>query len=138
MTIFNRKSGRFDPEYVQGVITANNLNQAGDATPGSAVEVDVSDAATATIQITGTHGGAKSLQATVDGVTWVTIAATNTIRNEASGAVASSIASGATGLFSVDVTGFIRARISAPSTGTTGSATVTIFTAAEPKPRGTA
>jgi hypothetical protein len=135
VTTLNRKSGRFDPEYVVGSITANNTAPGGVASANSAVEIDVSDAGTCAIQVTGTHGGAKSVQVTIDGNNWISLGAANAIRNEATGASSANIAAGATGIFTVDVIGFTRLRLSAPTTGTTGQADVTLFTAENPKPR---
>lgn len=132
MAMSNRVRGQFNPEYVTGTISANNTAQGGAAPANSTVEIDVSDAASVMISVAGTHGGVKSLHATIDDINWFTLGGQQTIRNEVTGAFSGSIAANATGLFSVDVSAYRGFRVSAPATGTTGAAQIAMLTGEKP------
>ena len=105
-------------------ITTQNLVPAGAATAGSAVELVLNGASAIGIQVTGTYTGALSLQATINGTTWVTIGGTPLI-NLNTGAYSATIASTATGIFSAGVGGFARVRVTGLA-AMTGTATVSI------------
>lgn len=131
MTLANSVRGRFRPEFVQGSITVLNTNPTGQAPPLSAVEVDVSDAAALLFQVSGVYTGAKAVQATIDGINWVTLSAAQVLRNEATGAYLPNVPSAQTGLYSLDVVGYTRVRLTALAAHT-GAAVVAMFTAEEP------
>jgi hypothetical protein len=113
-----------------GTITTQNTVPAGVATAGSAVEIVLNGAASIAVQTVGVYTGALSLQATVDGNTWITIGGTPFL-NVATGGYLSTITSALQGLMQADVGGFTRARISALS-AVTGSVVVSVRTAAAP------
>jgi len=83
----------------KGNITTQNLVPAGAATEGSAVELSLAgNAAFVGIQVTGTYTGALSLQATVNGTSWITIGGTvvgNSIEDITVGTAAAKITSAA-------------------------------------------
>lgn len=107
-----------------GNITTQNLVPAGTATAGSAVELTVTGHGVVNIQVTGTYTGALSLQYTVDGSTWVTNSSLTFI-NVNTGAVTTTIASAATGIFMADCAGFTKVRVTALA-AVTGTAVVTM------------
>lgn len=109
---------------VTGTITTQNLNAAGAATAGSAVEIDTVTRSLAAIQVTGTYTGALTVQATVDGLTWVTVGG-SPVLNVNSRAAAATIASATQGIFQVDCAAFTKLRVTALA-AVTGTATVTI------------
>lgn len=116
----------------QGNITTQNLVAAGTCTTGGCVEIDVSNRGAVTVQVTGTYTGALSGQATTDGVTWVTLGASGSFTNVASGSTSATISSGSTGMFRVSgVVGALRFRIAALA-AVTGTATITLQTAPVP------
>lgn len=107
-----------------GSITTRNLVPAGTATAGSAVEITLAGHGEATVQVTGTYTGALSLQYTVDGTNWITNSL-STFVNVNTGAVSTTIASAAVGIFQFDVAGMQKARITGLA-AMTGTATITI------------
>jgi hypothetical protein len=120
------------PTRSQGTITTQNLVAAGVCTTGGCVEIDVANRGAVTVQVTGTYTGALSGQATTDGVTWVTLAASGSFTNVASGATSATITSASTGLYRVSgVVGALRFRI-AGLAAMTGTATITLQTAPVP------
>lgn len=103
-----------------GSITTQNLVPAGTATAGSAVlSGSLAGFGTLAIQVTGTYTGALSLQATVDGTTWITLGGTPLI-NINTGVNSATIASATVGIFQADIAGFKQARVTglAAMTGT--------------------
>lgn len=112
--------------YKQGNITTQNLVPAGVATANSAVQLpQATDYDTVAIQVTGTYTGALSLQGTVDGATWVTLGGTQALTNINTGAQSATIASGTTGIFQADVSGFQSVRVTGLA-AMTGTAVVSI------------
>jgi hypothetical protein len=109
-----------------GNITVMNSVPAGLATAGSAVEVSTADGMTAVgIQVTGTYTGALSMQATVDGVNWVTVSGAVTVINVNTSVAGATIASAVVGLFQAECSGFTKVRITALA-AVTGTAVVTL------------
>lgn len=109
---------------VTGNITTQNLVPAGAATANSSVELTCQNFGVATVQVTGTYTGALSGQVTVDGVNWVTLANTN-FQLITTGACVSTIASASVGIWKMDLSGFLKIRISALA-AVTGTAVVTV------------
>lgn len=108
-----------------GTITTQNLVPAGVATAGSAVEITLGNGQTClTIQTTGTYTGGLSVQATVDGSTWVTQGFQG-ICNTNTGVSTAAIASATQSIFTTSVTGFIKARVTGLA-AMTGTVTVTL------------
>jgi hypothetical protein len=105
-----------------GSITTQNLVPAGVATPGSAVAISTTSLSTLGIQVTGVYTGALSVQATIDGSTWVTI---GSIVNSGTNAVSATIPSASTAIYQVDVSGYSQARVTGLA-AMTGTATVTL------------
>lgn len=128
-----------------GAITTQNLAGAvGPATTGSSVGfASLAGYATAVVQVTGTYSGALTPQATVDGTNWVTLGGTPIV-NLSTGAYSTTIASAATGLYAIDITGYAGFRLVA-NAAVTGTATVSLraaqsaqmVTLANPLPAGT-
>lgn len=116
--------------YLQGTISTQNLNPlTGVATANSAVEVLLGDEMdTAAIQVMGTYTGALSIQASIDGVNFVTLGGTQALTNIATAVQVATIASAVVGIFQVDVSAFQRVRVTALA-AMTGSAVVTIAAA---------
>lgn len=113
------------PEIIaSGTITTQNLVPAGAATAGSAVEITTNGAPTLMVQVTGTYTGALSLQITVDGVTWVTMAGVPLINLNTGGYLAA-ITSALQSVFQADVSGAIKARVTGLA-AVTGTATVSL------------
>jgi len=109
---------------VNGNITTQNLVPAGAATAGSAVELTCANLASATVQVVGTYTGALSMQATVDGVNWITVSFSTFIL-VSSGAISTTITSASQSIYKIDVSGFVKIRITALA-AVTGTAAVTI------------
>ncbi len=108
-----------------GTISTQNLVPAGAATANSAVSTgNLNGMSTASIQTVGTYTGALSLQATVNGSTWVTLGGTPFL-NVSTGAYSATIPSAAQGLYQVDIAGFKQFRISGLA-AMTGSVVVSI------------
>lgn len=105
-----------------GNITTQNLVSGGVATANSAVEISCDARPTVSVQVSGTYTGALSAQATIDGTNWVTLSG---LLNSNTGALASTIASAAVGLFQVETAGFQKVRITALA-AVTGTATVSL------------
>lgn len=120
-----RASVTATPSTATGNITTQNLVPGGAATAGSAVEVTLGAAATLSIQTTGTYTGVLSVQVTIDGATWVTMAGTPML-NINTGAYSATIASAAVSVYQVDVAGFLKARVTALA-AVTGTAVVTVI-----------
>ena len=106
-----------------GNITTQNLVPAGAATAGSAVEISLSGQNSLSIQAVGTYTGALSVQGTIDGTNWVTLTGSGIIY--ANGSQSSTITSATQSLFSVNVTGFAKARVTGLA-AMTGTVTVTL------------
>lgn len=113
--------------YKQGTITTQNLApNSGAATALSAVEILLTDEMdTAAIQVTGTYTGALSIQASIDGVNFVTLGGNQALTNVATATQIANIASAVVGIFQVDVSAFQRLRVTALG-AQTGTATVTV------------
>jgi hypothetical protein len=115
-------------DIASGTITTQNLVPAGAATAGSAVEISLNGASTLSIQTVGTYTGALSLQATIDGTTWITMGGTPLV-NVNTGGYLASITSALQSVFQADVAGFAKARITGLA-AVTGTATVSLRTTA--------
>lgn len=116
--------------YKQGTISAQNSVPAGVATTNSAVELDLGgNYNTVGIQVTGTYAvSALSVQYTIDGTTWVTIAGTvvgNSIEDITAGTAAATIAAAAVGIRRIRSAGMGKIRVTALG-AITGSAVVTL------------
>lgn len=107
-----------------GTITTQNLVPAGAATASSAVEITLGGAVSLSIQVTGTYTGALSLQATLDGSTWVTMGGVPLL-NVNTGGYLATITSALQSVFQADVGAFLKARVTALA-AVTGTATVTL------------
>lgn len=108
-----------------GTITTQNLVPAGAATAGSAVASgNISSAATAMVQVSGTYTGALSLQCTVDGTNWVTVGGVPFF-NVNTGALSATIPSAATGIWQIEIAACLQYRITALA-AVTGTATVSL------------
>jgi hypothetical protein len=112
---------------VTGNITTQNLNLGGAATAGSAVEMTTDARGVGSVQITGTWTGTLILQLTDDGVNWIT-AGGSPFQNDNTGAFSGSIPTGATGIWTVEVAGHAKWRVTA-SAAATGAAAVTLLSA---------
>lgn len=119
-----------NPVTVTGAITTQNLVPAGTATASSAVEITLNGSVGLAIQVTGTYTGALTLQATIDGATWVSIGGTPLL-NINTGAGLATITSALQSIFQADVGGFAKARITGLA-AVTGTATVTLTAVASP------
>ncbi len=124
------------PTYVPdltatGNITTQNLVPAGTATAGSTVTSPVlNGAGTVGIQVTGTYTGALTPQVTIDGANWVTVTPTvgglsGALVKTSNGLFGNTIASATQDIFTMDVSGYARFRVSA-NAAVTGTATVSI------------
>ena len=113
-------------EYAFGSITTQNLNSTGTATAGSALEILTVGANAVSIQITGTYTGALSIQYLNEntGQSWVTLTG-NQILTMISSATGSTVASAATGMFTVPTFGSWKVRITGLA-AMTGSANITL------------
>lgn len=109
---------------VSGNITTQNLVPAGTATANSAVELTLDGAAGIVIQTTGTYTGALSIQATLNGTTWVTLAGVPILNLNTGGNLAT-ITSALQSVFLVALGGFLKVRVTGLA-AMTGTATVTI------------
>lgn len=107
-----------------GTITTQNSVPAGVATGGSAVEIDVAGGSLMSIQTVGTYTGALSVQVTLNGTRWVTLAGVPIINLNTGGYLAA-ITSALQSIFHVDVTGVLKARVTALA-ATTGSVAVNL------------
>jgi hypothetical protein len=106
-------------------ITTQNLVPAGTATANSAVATGVlNGASTLMVQVTGVYTGALSVQGTVDGTNWVTLANIAFV-NLATDIGSATIPSAAVGLWTVNVAGLTQARVTALA-AVTGTAAVTL------------
>lgn len=106
-------------------ITTQNLVPAGVATANSAVlSPSLNGAGGGAVQVTGTYTGALSLQATLDGVNWVTLGGACFL-NVNTGVQSATIPSAAVGIYQVDVAGFKQIRITGLA-AMTGTATVSL------------
>lgn len=109
---------------VSGNITTQNLVPAGAATAGSAVELTCSNFGTANVQVTGSYTGVLSMQVTVDGTNWITLA-NKSFQLLSSGAQADTITSATVGIWKIDVSGAAKIRVTGLA-AMTGTAAVTI------------
>ncbi len=101
------------PPGATGVITTQNLVPAGAATSRSAVELDVVGCATVGVQTKGTYTGALSGQITVDGLTWITLAASDTFTRQTTGVATATITSAEQDVYVVSVMGAKKFRVTA-------------------------
>jgi hypothetical protein len=111
-------------QVASGAITTQNLVSGGVATAGSAVEIVLQGLGSLNIQTVGTYTGALSLQTTVDGTNWVTMGGLP-LMNDNTGTALATITSALQSIFSADVAGNARARITALA-AVTGSVTVSL------------
>lgn len=108
-----------------GSITTQNLNLAGAATAGSAVEITLFGAQAITIQVSGTYTGSLGVQFTLDGANWVTGGGGMTLVNINTAAYSTLILGGAVGIYQASGIGAFKARLTA-TTAITGTAVVTL------------
>ena len=108
------------------VISTTNLSVAGDATPGSFSGVTTNERGGVTIQVSGTWTGSLVPQVSNDSVNWIT-RSDKSMYDVSTGNLASTIPSGATGIWQLPAYGTQRFRLIAAGP-MTGSATVTIRT----------
>lgn len=111
-------------QFASGNITTQNLVPNGVATANSEVEILLNGSSTLSIQTNGTYTGALSLQVTNDNSRWETITASEII-NAITGVTTTTITSASIGVFQVEVTGFLKARITGLS-AMTGTANITL------------
>lgn len=113
-----------------GAITTQNLVPAGIATAGGAVEIGLQnqDASTAVIQVVGTYTGILSIQATANGINWITLGGVGTLVNILTLVQSATIASATQGIFKLDVSGYLRIRVTALA-AVTGTANIVISAA---------
>jgi hypothetical protein len=128
-TLGNKTSANSQPvtqsvETASGTITTQNLVPNGAATAGSAVEITLNGTSTLAIQVTGTYTGALSIQVTNDDVRWETITASSML-NALTGVAAATITSATIGVFQIDLSGFLKARVTGLA-AMTGTATITL------------
>ncbi len=119
-------------EYATGAITTQNLVPAGAATAGSAVELVTINKSGVIVQVVGTYTGVLSLQVTNDGANWVTLATATGVTNVAAGTTAATIASAAPGVYSLNIPGAMKTRVTGLA-AMTGTATITIRSTAGSK-----
>lgn len=114
-------------QIVAGDITIQNAVPAGVATDGSAVEIDTVGANKLTAQITGTYtaSGGLSVQVTVDGTNWVTLAGTSTVTRQTTGVATATITSAEQDCYAIVTPGVTKMRITALG-AVTGRARVTL------------
>lgn len=107
-------------------ITTQNLNPTtGVATVGSTLEVSVFNSDSICIQVTGVYTGALSIQATVDGVNWITLGGT-TVTPLSTGTAAATIPSAGVDIYTVPINpGLSKVRVTALA-AVTGTATVVV------------
>jgi hypothetical protein len=109
-----------------GTITTQNLNAStGTGTTGSTVELVLNGAGMLSVQVTGTYTSAFTIQVTNDGTNWITRGNT-AILSVSSGAGGAAMGSAAQGIYTTDVAGFYKARVTALS-AVTGTATLTLY-----------
>lgn len=115
--------------YVTGNIFTQNLVPAGVATANSAVELDLGGGYNFVgIQVTGTYTGALSVQFSINGTVWVTVAGTvvgNAIEDITAGTALATIVSAAQGIRRIRSTGMGKVRVTGLA-AMTGIATVTL------------
>lgn len=109
---------------VTGNITTQNLVPGGAATAGSAVTYNGDGRGSISIQVTGTYTGALTLQETVDGTNWITIAG-SPLYNDVTGAYNNTITSGSVGVWTAEIAGRASIRLTALG-AVTGTAVVTM------------
>lgn len=106
-----------------GLITTQNLAPAGEATPGSVVELfDLRDEGSVAVQVNGTYTGALTPYGRVNAKDWVQLVG---LTNVTTGITVANIASGIAGIFRADVAGYEAFRLSADG-AVTGAAAVTM------------
>lgn len=110
-----------------GTITTQNLVPAGVATAASSVEINTRSSSGISIQTLGTYTGVLSIQATNDGVNWVTLGTGSNLLRLDNGNVSSTIVSGVQSVYVCYASGFSKMRVSALA-AVTGSVVVTIIT----------
>jgi hypothetical protein len=115
------------PIGATGVITAINSTPTAAASSRSAVEIDCVGLSAVGIQIKGTYTAAGGLsgQATVDGLTWVTLGDSGTFTRKTTGVATATVTSAEQDVYTVSVRGFRTFRISALG-AVTGSAAISI------------
>ena len=100
----------------QGTITAIN----------EFVRLDLTgDYDTGTLQVFGTYTGALTVQATLNGTTWVTLGGSTALTNISTAAPAANVASASQGIWQFDVSGFSSVRVIALA-AVTGTANIVL------------
>jgi hypothetical protein len=110
---------------VNGSLTAQNTVPAGIAPAGSAVEIEAQGRDTLSIQVTGTYTGAISVQGTIDGTTWVTLAGGAQLVRLSNGAASGSIASATQDIYQCGIGAFTKIRVTGLAAWT-GTAVITL------------
>ena len=112
-----------------GNITAQNVADPNgpNVTVGSTVTLPLNRGAfdTAAIQVTGTYTGILTVQVTIDGTNWISLAAATSLINMATAAQSATIASAAVGMWQLDVSSCVGVRVTALA-AVTGTAVVTL------------
>jgi hypothetical protein len=111
-------------ESASGDITTQNLVPNGAATANSAVEITLFGMSTLAIQVRGTYTGVLSIQVTVDNLRWETITS-SVFLNSITGTASATIPSAANGIYQMDVSGYLKARITGLA-AMTGTANITL------------
>ncbi|WP_124019487.1 hypothetical protein [Flavobacterium laiguense] len=109
-----------------GNITTQNLVPTGTATANSAVEIALTGSNFLSIQTTGTYTGALTIQATVNGTTWVTLGGLPILNSNSTSTGLPTITSALQSIFQVQVAGALKARVTGLS-AMTGTATITMI-----------
>jgi hypothetical protein len=106
-------------------LTANNANQAaGTPTANSTVSIATNGKSTASLEVTAnTLGAAITAQGSIDNVNWFTLGPLPFL-NQATGVWSATIPTGATGIWTIGVADVPYFRLTTPTSGVTGSATV--------------
>lgn len=123
--VYTPAASQSDLAGTSTTINAANANQStGTATAGSTASLSGNGKATASVQITANSLNAVLLaQGSLDGLTWFNLGPLAFL-NQNSGVYSASIPVGATGVWTVAIADFPFFRVSTPSAGLTGSATV--------------
>jgi hypothetical protein len=106
-------------------LNANNANpNSGTATAGSTATIATNGKATAALEITAnTLGAAITAQGSIDGANWFNLGPLAFL-NQSTGVWSSTIPTGTTGIFTIGVADIPYFRLTTPTAGVTGSATV--------------
>jgi len=114
-------------ETIAGVIRTQNLVSAGAATDGSAVEIITVSSDRICFQTRGTYtaSGGLSIQISLDGVNWVTMAGSSTVTRLSTGVASAVVTSGEQDIYEVRCPGCTKMRVTALG-AVTGSVEVLI------------